>query len=231
MLFQEKFIEHFEGIIIKKNPFGEGHAVFNILDKNRGKLEVFSFGSDREKSRRRSILIIPNIIEGIIFKSSKQNYYSIKEVSLIKSFENITQDLKKTGYLFLVLEILDIFNEFETLVPYLYENTKNFLEKLDLYSDIEKYAFYVIFNPFNSEGFLLDFKNKESFFNYFSELPEKFTLGNGSLRFLIDVISNQIDFFESKKISPSVTKNLLDLIKLITIKEKNKVIHSFSILT
>ncbi len=230
MSLQEKFIEHFEGIVIKKNSFGEGHAVFNILEKNRGKLEIFSFGSDREKSRRRSILIIPNIIEGVLVKPAKQNYYSIKEISLINSFHSINTNLKKMLYLFFVLEVIDIFDEFETVIPFLYENTKKFLEKLELFNDIEKYAFYVIFNLFYAEGLLPDFKNKESFINYFLELSEKFILGDGSKRFLIDIISNNMDFFDSKKISNSVIKNLLDFIKLITIKEKNRELNSISIL-
>ncbi len=129
-----------------------------------------------------------------------------------------------------MLEILDIFDEFETVIPHLYENTKKFLRKLELFIDIEKYAFYVIYNLLNQEGLLPDFKTKLSITNYFSELPEKFSLGNGSLRFLIDILSNDIDFFDSKKISLSVIKNLIDFIRLITIKEKDRILNSISIL-
>ncbi len=229
MALNDLFITHFEGLILKKTSFGEAHAVFNILDSRMGKIEVFSFGSDREKSKRRSILVVPNLVEGIIVRPRRENYFSIKEVSLIKSFPDISIDLKRLFYLFFLLEIVDLFIEYDVNLPFLYKNFLFVIETINKGIDFEKYVFYLIFNLFKEEGIIPDFRSDDIIKNFLIELNSNFSIGSGSKRFLIDIFSNDINFIDDKKISSSVIRNLIDLISLIVKNEKNLELNSFSI--
>ncbi|MGC8765292.1 MAG: DNA repair protein RecO [Brevinematia bacterium] len=230
----EPNLYHFSGIIIKKNSFGEGHASFTILDREKGKIEIFSFGSDREKSRRRSILIVPNLIEGVIYKSRNFDYFSIKEVSLKKDFSNITSNLEKAAYLFLALEIIDNFvaTGFEASLPVTFSNTLNFLKKIEAQNDVEKYAFFLIFNLLNTEGILPDFTTEDALETFTKELNiRNFSLGSGARKFVVDILKiKDINLLDNKKVSNSVIINLLELVSLIVKAEKDIELSSLSII-
>ncbi len=228
----EQSLENFYGIVIKKNSFGEGHATFTLLEKNKGKIEIFAFGSDREKSKKRTILLFSNIVEGVLYRSKNMDYYSVKEVSLIKEFLSINNNLNKIAYLYLIFEITNIFLEYSYPALNFFNLTTRILEKLDQKTEVEKYAFYLIFNLFKIEGILPDFSNEKSINSYLKELQGKnFSLGNGTKRFITDVLNEEnCEFLDRKRISPSVITNTLELISLIVKHEKNVELSSPAII-
>jgi len=224
----ENNLDNFTAIVLKKNSFGEGHASFFLLERQKGKIEVFSFGSDREKSKRRSILQIPNLIKGLICKSKAFDYFSIKEVSLVRDFGGILTSFKKLSYLFLILEILDIFSDGDINVEKIFVSLYLTLDKIEMSNDIEKYVFYFIFRLLNDEGILPNFNIKKDIYSYLNEIKAKnFSLGDGTKRFLTDVIAvEKIEFLDRKKLSLSVIINIIDLLSLIVRHYKNREIAS-----
>jgi len=229
-LFYTK-IDRLYGIILKKYSFGEGHASFVVLDSMKGKLEIFSFGSDREKSRRRSILLVSNLIEGLIYCPKSAEYWSLKEVNLVRQYLNIKRNLKRLAYMYLLLEVVDIFLDFEELLPSsLFDNIVFSFEMLDKENEYEKYVFYTIFHFFKDEGILPSISNIEILSTYLDEAKKNFTIGDGSKRFIIDILEiNDIKQIRSKKISNSVINNLLDFISIIVEKERKVKINSLNL--
>lgn len=225
-------IENFYGVIIKKSPFGEGHSTVTLIDETKGKIEIFSFGSDREKSRRRSILMLSNIVKGVMHFSKTSSYWSIREVSLVKYFPNIPESLKKISFLYLLFEFIDLFLEYENIIPpNLFNNLCFTLEKLDKTDNFEKYIIYTILHLLKSEGILPGFESLKSIQFYLSEIGKNFKLGNGSIRFIRDIQRSGIYTLENKELSASVIENLLNFVSLIAKYEKGSSLNSLSLIT
>ena len=60
------------GLILKTHPFGDGNTIISLLDKVKGKIDIVSFGSGKEKSSRRSALLVSNVISGNLNRKSEE---------------------------------------------------------------------------------------------------------------------------------------------------------------
>ena len=94
------------GIILKKKEYGENNLLVTIFSKEIGKILAMAYGITKSKKRNLAAYNPMNIVEFTI--SKKNNFYSIKEASIVKVFKNILKDIEK---LEISLYILDSINK------------------------------------------------------------------------------------------------------------------------
>ncbi len=228
-----RFIPLF-GIIIKKNDFGEGNAVLTAIDREKGKIEFSSFGSNKENSRKRSSLIISNLVSGILYRNNDLNYFSLKEVNIVKSYTSITSRLDKISYLYLIFEIIDklLINESNFT---LFGKLLSVMDKMEKCEDFKKYVFYLSLKIIKNEGILPYYQRLENNNpqNHYRTGYEKFRLklGSGTMRFLYDIEEmSDPEQLESKKLSDSVLADLMKLIAIIITDHTGKELSSLSLI-
>lgn len=201
----------FEGIVINRKSFGEGNSLFTIIDKNIGKINLVGFGVKREKSKRREPLLVANRINGIAYRKNNNEIYSIRECTLLQSYESITSNLKKMSFLFLIFETLNIILPEETL----FEDYKFFLatlDKLNTQKHIAKYALFFTLGILTNDGTFPEYSdNIERTLHTFC--GNNFQIAQGSLRFIKVVGSTQaIDYWDKKELTITTSRNIIEII-------------------
>lgn len=227
---QGKFVP-FQGVLIKKHLFGEGHSVFTAIDRDKGRISFLAFGSCGEKSSRRSSLLISNLVSGVLIRKADETAepdYTLKEISVVKSFPAVTGDLKRMSWCYLVFELLETALSKDEPFGF-YDLFVNVLDRAETDPDAGKYFLHFIFTLFRAEGMLPDTEKMDE------ELGEifraGFVLGNGSARFLEDVRGNaDADYLAGKTLSASVIRNLLDLARLLARFHYNKELASLELM-
>lgn len=215
------------GFLIKKHNFGEGHSVFTAIDRDKGKISFLSFGSSGEKSTRRSSLLITNLVSGVLIRKADETAepdYSLKEISVERSYPAITGDLGRISWCYLVFEILE--TALSKDEPFgLYAQLSDTMDLAERSADSGKYFLHFVFSFFRSEGILPETeKLTETLQGLFRS---DFVLGNGSARFLEDVLQhNDTAYLAGKQLSPSVKRNLIELIRLLALFHFNKELAS-----
>ncbi len=225
-----KFIS-FYGILIKKNDFGEGSTILTVLDRETGRLEIASFGSNKEKSTRREALIVSYLISGVCYKKNEESLPSLKEARQEASFDAITSDLNKLSYLFLIFETLDIILQKEE--PFgLFGLFLDTIKKMNGQPESEKYCFFFIIKLLKNEGLLPSFIRAEEYQSLLGGSGNNpLNLGNGAIRFIQDIERNESPLFlENKIISPSVINNMIEFISFMIGHNYNRELNSLSLI-
>ena len=221
------------GLILKTHPFGDGNTIISLLDKVKGKIDIVSFGSGKEKSSRRSALLVSNVISGNLNRKSEEYPYSLKEVNLECSFPGITADFYKLSYLYLLLEIIDKLTV-EDFNAEIYPLIVETMEKMETNIQFEKYVYHGILKIMTEQGILPHFTDlnefQEEIRGYSRESP--FLLGNGSFRFIYDIFNNdgRPDLLNRCELSVSVIGNLLDLVSIIMTHHTGKTLTSLDLI-
>ena len=214
-------------LIIQSQSFGEGHRRLTLVAKNEAKINVPAFGAAREKSQRRSSLLVGQHILATLNKSS-QGMLSVKESELIDDFGGIRENYKRSSWFFIIAEVLNISlktNAGFQKYPLLIET----LQKIETSDEPEKYALYFLLSFLLSEGYLPRYSDK-----IIEELktftPKNLRIGNGSLRFLRDVENTVLDGWTKKSISASVVTNICDILQACVRFHFQRNIRAFSLL-
>lgn len=217
------------GLILKKTTFGEGHAILTFLDENRGKIDISAFGSSREKSKRRSALLVSNLITAVIKPARDDNPFSLKEASLERSYDTIVGDYRRISYLYLLFECLDILVQKGEQFP-LFDEVLCVLDYMDKDKEADKYVYCFIIRLLKGEGILLDLTQNQALFSN-PEYSKDLNMGDGTLRFIKDCVNlNSYDFLEGRSISVSVKNNLIELIAAVIRNETGKTLSSLSLI-
>jgi recombinational DNA repair protein (RecF pathway) len=214
---QGKFVP-LRAILIKKNDFGEGSSFFTAIDRELGKIRFLSFGSSREKSARRSSLLIGNLVTGVLLRKPDPDAepdYTLKEIAAEKTYPSFTRDLKKMSFCFLLFETLDL--SLSKDEPFtLFDELLGTLDRAEDSDESAGYFLRMIFLLLRSEGVLPD--NEETAENLQAIFSSKFSLGNGTVRFLNDCfLHGNASCMDGKKLSPRVVQNLLDYLRKLTL--------------
>ena len=220
--------QHFTAVILKHSDFGEGHSSFTLLEKDIGKIEVAAFGSAREKSRRRSSLLVGNLVKGIIYRKSDEDRFAIQDADILETYTGITSDLHKLSYLYLLFEILNNLLTPETPFP-LFDPFVSVLRKMDCCPDFEKYFYHFIIRFFDHEGYLPDFGDPQEIQE--ALITPDFQPGNGTQRFIRDILehANWV-FLDPKSLSISVASELLSLCSLLYRSQTGKKLLSLNLI-
>ena len=122
-----------EGIILKRNNWGETDKTLTIFTRQRGKVRVLAKGVRRVHSRR-----APNIE---LFNHSKLFFHESKETNIlaeadtVTSFNNLKSDLNKISYAYRIAEVIDHFFPEATDSAGLFELILDCLETMDASGD------------------------------------------------------------------------------------------------
>lgn len=94
-----------EGIIIKRRNFNEADRIITIFTKDYGKLSVKATGVRKITSRRSSHIELLNHTEMSLYKGRSMPV--LVEAQMMQSFEEIKNDLQKTGIAYHICELID----------------------------------------------------------------------------------------------------------------------------
>jgi|GEM_PF-2069161 len=219
------------GLVIRKRDFGEGNSFVSIIDRENGLLEIVSYGSGMEKSTRREALLVTGLISGVCYRKHPESLPVLREALRERSFDGITSNYNSLSYVFFIFEILSIMlreDEKFALFNLLLET----MVRINDAGNPENYCIYFIIKFLNSEGLLPGFKTPDDYMIFKADLEKSgFILGNGSIRLIKDIsAASNLNFIEDKKISTSVTTNLLNFISLIIKMNYDREIKSISMI-
>lgn len=221
----------FYGFAITKRDFGEGSSILTVIDREKGLLDIVSYGSGAEKSSRREALLVTELISGVCSRKNPESLPALKEASCERSFDGITSNFHSLSYVFFIFEILTImlareepFAQFDLLLKTMVRLNDN--------GSAEKYSIYFIIKLLEAEGLLPGFKIPDDYSIFKTDIEKSgFKLGNGSIRLIKDIAASpDLAFMDDKKISRSVIINLLDLISLLISSNYDKKINSLSMI-
>lgn len=94
-----------EGVILRRTNFGEADKILTVFTSDLGKIKVVARGVRRIKSRRAPHLELFNRVELVLHHG--QTFDTITQAKVLSDFANHKADLKTTGLLFYLAEVLD----------------------------------------------------------------------------------------------------------------------------
>lgn len=94
-----------EGIILRRTNFGEADKILTVFTADLGKIKVVARGIRRIKSRRAPHLELFNQVQLVLHHG--QTFDTITEARVVSDFAAFKADLKITGLLFYLAEVLD----------------------------------------------------------------------------------------------------------------------------
>lgn len=117
-----------EGIILKRNNFGESDKVLTIFTKHSGKISVIAKGIRRTTSRKGGNLELFNQVR--IFVAKGKNLDIVTEAEVIKTFKEWRGDLKKVAVAYHLCELVDKLSAEGVENDEVYEMLENYLSNI-----------------------------------------------------------------------------------------------------
>ncbi len=93
------------GIILRRGNFGEADKILTVLTPGHGKIKVVARGVRRIKSRRAPHLELFNQVELVLHHG--QVFDTVTEAKVLNNYASLKSDLKMSGFLFYIAEVLD----------------------------------------------------------------------------------------------------------------------------
>lgn len=150
-------INNIEGIILKKRPFMENDLFITILDKNGEIFELLCKGIRGKNSRRKGIIEIMNLINGVTYKSANHTY--LQSTTLISSFPKLKSNYDKIIEAELLIEIISKTIPREYPHPEIYTLLSGFLNHLNGEETHPLNLSFSLTKLAHHLGFLPSFKN------------------------------------------------------------------------
>lgn len=94
-----------EGIVIKRNNFGEADRILTVFTKQHGKIKIKASGIRRVPSRRSPHVELLNHASLTLYRGNM--FPTLTEAQTIESFSPIKDDLQKIGMAYHVCELVD----------------------------------------------------------------------------------------------------------------------------
>lgn len=131
------------GIILKRSNFGEADKILTVFSSNLGKIKVLAKGVRRIKSRRAPHLELFNEVELVLHNG--HTFQTITEAKIINDFSLEKSDLKSTGLLFYLSEVIDKILPEHQPHPELFELFLKALSNLDK-DKVKKFVVELLWN-------------------------------------------------------------------------------------
>lgn len=93
------------GIILRRTNFGEADKMITVFSRELGKMKILAKGVRRIKSRRAPHLELFNQVELVIHEG--KTFQTVTEAKVVNDLANLKSDLKLSGYLFYLSEVID----------------------------------------------------------------------------------------------------------------------------
>jgi hypothetical protein len=129
-----------DGIVLKRHRLGEKDDITFIFTRELGKVMVSSRGTRKLESRLKPVLELFSLNKYYLVKSRKDSrYFTLVQAEPIKMFQNMRLSLRKIGFCYLVVELLNKFTEIEDPHAELFDTARNIMEIVESgdYSNIE----------------------------------------------------------------------------------------------
>lgn len=94
-----------KALILSDSNYKEYDKLFTLFTKELGKIKAYAFGVRREHSKKIGLLRLFSFLD--ISLAGEPDKYSIKEVNIIESFEEISNDYEKMCYASYFVEVVD----------------------------------------------------------------------------------------------------------------------------
>lgn len=117
-----------EGIILKRNDFGEADRILTVFTKRFGKVSVLARGVRKITSRRAGNVELLNRV--MMFLHQGKNFFILTEAQSINTYEKLKSDLTLSTYAYHLIELTDKLTAENQENPLLYEDLIEVLERL-----------------------------------------------------------------------------------------------------
>lgn len=94
-----------EGIILKRNNFGEADRILTVFTKRFGKISVVARGVRKITSRRAGNIEVLNKVKLYLFKSPRS--YTLTEAESVETFSRLKENLTLSTTAFHIIELVD----------------------------------------------------------------------------------------------------------------------------
>ncbi|SEF74097.1 DNA replication and repair protein RecO [Caloramator fervidus] len=200
-----------QGVVLKDISLGETDKIITVFTDKLGKIDIVAHGARRPKSPIASSTLPFCYSRFLVYKG--KNLYTLRQSSIIESFQRIIMDLNKLAYGSYFLELIDILNEKEVKNVYMLGvllKTLYLLYHDDIDLDIIKLTF---------EYKVLSFAGFQPIVNSCIKCKRRnnlkyFSIKDGGI-FCSDCVNFNNDFFELK----NEEINFLNKIRNIKIEE------------
>ncbi len=227
-----------EGIILKKTNFGEADLILTVLTKDIGKISILAKGARRPQSRFGGRLELFLWVR-LLLVVSRSGLDIISEVTVLRYFRKIRDNLTKTGLAFYLAELVDKF------LPPKEENYKVFKLLVKIFSLInQREVSFVLIHYFEIRlvellGFKPEFRycigcskllQKESCYFSFeggivcckcqNKVSRKVKISSSTLKFLRVLECDDLNLILKLKLPPAIlyeaSKILINYLEFIT---------------
>lgn len=117
-----------EGLILKRNNFGEADRVLTVLTPRFGKISIIAKGVRKITSRRAGNIELLNIVKLHLFKAKN---YNLGEAQSLETFPKIKANLTLSTTAFHIIELLNRLTPEDQKTPQIYELAVSVLRILE----------------------------------------------------------------------------------------------------
>jgi len=140
-----------KGIVLKKLKYGDTSTIVTFFTEDFGKLSALKKGARSAKSSSGNLLDILNLVEIVVYKKESREIQLVTQVSLIKHFRNISEDIEKFKFALSIIELLEHFVREEETNSILFRGTVRILELLNQKNSLPFFLFVKYFIFFMKE--------------------------------------------------------------------------------
>ena len=118
-------------IVLKSIKWKDTSKIITLYTRETGKISVVAKGVRKLKSSYGGVLESINLIEVIIYYSSKRQVQILGSVSLENSFPQIKKDIERTSYAYAILELISILVPIGSADGIFFDFIKTLLEEME----------------------------------------------------------------------------------------------------
>jgi DNA repair protein RecO (recombination protein O) len=96
-------------LVTRSMNWRETSKIVTLFTREAGRLDVIVKGARKKNSAYIGIIETLNLVEALVYYSSRRELQILGKVSLEDSFHILRADLKKTAYAFCIIELINIF--------------------------------------------------------------------------------------------------------------------------
>ena len=145
-------------IVIKSINWSDSSRIITLFTREKGRVDVVAKGSRKIKSKFHGLLETMNLVDTVIYFSSKRELQTLGEVSIENSFQSIRSDLTKTGSAFSILELVHLYFHQGAGDQIFFDFLKEILISVNKSDDPEIVLWYFMLKLSSYLGFKPEFK-------------------------------------------------------------------------
>ncbi|MBP7792835.1 MAG: DNA repair protein RecO [Candidatus Goldbacteria bacterium] len=199
-----------DGIVLKRYKSGESDDITIIFTLQNGKVMVSSKSTQKISSKLRSCLEIFSYNKyHLIKKNNNSQFFKLIGAEHVKMFENIRTSLRKIGFAYLVVDLLNKFLEMEDANREIFELTRDVLHIVDseLYPNIELLESFFKLKLLKFCGFDMTKDN-----NYLKNKDAKFKSNLNTILYVKEVQKLKFDFDVLKDINMLINSYIINIL-------------------